>query len=232
MNLHILQHVPFEDPADITYWARMKGFPISTTRMFLGDSFPKLDDFDFLVVMGGPMNIYEEWKYPWLHEEKKLIERAIKKKKALLGICLGAQLIADVLGARVFKNEFKEIGWFPVELTKEAGESHLFKTFSRTFPAFHWHGDTFEMPKNALRISKSEGCANQAFEYEKRVVGLQFHLESTRESVQRLITNCREDMSRGLYVQTPQEIFSSNQPFEEIPFLVTKLLDQLISVLK
>src|SRR5690606_32591469 len=114
---------------------------------------------------------------PWMKEEKKLIEKAILKGKRVIGICLGAQLIADVLGARVFPNKEKEIGWFPIELTEEGQKSPFFAGFNKTETVFHWHGDTFEIPKGAEHIASSKVCENQAFLFDHKVLGLQFHLE-------------------------------------------------------
>ncbi|MDQ7055614.1 MAG: type 1 glutamine amidotransferase [Persephonella sp.] len=167
MRLHYIQHVHFETPANIFRWAEKKNYTISGTKLFLGEKLPPLEQFDFLIVMGGPMGVYDEDKFPWLTQEKKFIEQCIKADKKILGICLGAQLIADVLGARVYKNSHKEIGWFPVYLTEEGKKSQSFKGFPREFTAFHWHGDTFEVPKGAVHTAFSEGCKNQSFEYNK-----------------------------------------------------------------
>ena len=103
MRLHYLQHVPFEGLGNIETWAKNKGFHITRTRFFDNEPLPSTDDFEWLVVMGGPMNIYEETGYPWLVKEKKFIEECLKRDKFVLGICLGGQLIADVLGGRVVK---------------------------------------------------------------------------------------------------------------------------------
>jgi GMP synthase-like glutamine amidotransferase len=165
MRLHSLEHEPFEGLANIEVWAKNRGHSISRTLLFNNEELPDIDDFDWLVIMGGSMNIYEEEKYPWLREEKNFIAEAIAGKKIVLGICLGSQLIADVLGGNVSKNKYKEIGWFPVSLTADAKNSPVFSTLPRKFAAFHWHGDTFKIPPGAVRIAESEGCANQAFEY-------------------------------------------------------------------
>ncbi|MBI5418272.1 type 1 glutamine amidotransferase [Candidatus Poribacteria bacterium] len=208
MNIHFLQHVPFEDGANIEVWAHNKGYKISKTLLFNNEKFPEMNSFDWLIIMGGPMNIYEIEKYTWLANEKKFIEKAIANQKIVLGICLGAQLIADVLGAKVTRNKHKEIGWYPVFLTDEAKQSKNFNKIPSEFIAFHWHGDTFEIPNGAIRIAKSKGCENQGFEFNNKVIGLQFHLESTMPSINKLLTNCSEDISRGLYIQSSLEIFS------------------------
>ena len=119
MNIHYLQHVPFEDLGSIKNWAKIRGHRVTATRFYRAEPLPFLDELDWLIIMGGPMNIYEEDKYPWLGHEKRFIEEVIKTDKVVLGICLGAQLIADVLGVRIYENIHKEIGWFPIQLTSE-----------------------------------------------------------------------------------------------------------------
>lgn len=228
MRLHYLQHVPFEDLANIEVWARNKGHRISKTAFFDGTAkLPQTDDFDWLVVMGGPMNIYEEDLYPWLAGEKRFIARAIEQQKTVLGVCLGAQLIADILGGKVFKNAYKEIGWFPVTLTAEGIESNLTGNLPKRFAAFHWHGDTFHLPPGCKKLAESEGCANQAFEYEGRVVGLQFHLESSEQSVNRLIANCGNELVEGTYIQKPDDMLSKKERFRDVNAALAALLDNM-----
>lgn len=175
--------------------------------------------------MGGPMNIYEEDKYPWLVSEKKFIEKTITSGKFVLGVCLGAQLIADVLGGKVGPNNHKEIGWFP--MNKVSKGSGFFKSLPDKFMAFHWHGDAFDIPPGATRLAESQGCKNQAFEYNRNVLGLQFHLESSKVSIARLIENCRNDMTDGKYVQSENEILSKPDYLAEIKRHMTLLLDEI-----
>lgn len=227
MRLHYLQHVLFEDSANIEVWARDRGYRISRTLLFNDEKLPQIRSFDWLVIMGGPMNIYEEDKYPWLVREKKFIEKAIASKKIVLGVCLGAQIVADILGGTVYKNNYKEIGWFPVSLTEEAKKSSIFNTLPDTFIPFHWHGDTFNLPPGSIRIAQSEGCANQAFEYDGRVIGLQFHLESSAESINRLIENCGDELVAGKYIQRPDEMLSQRKNLQEINRIMTVLLDNI-----
>lgn len=142
-------------------------------------------------------------------------------------VCLGAQLIADVMGARVYRHSHREIGWFPVKLTAEGEASPLFGELPREFTAFHWHGDTFDIPADAVRTAKSEGCVNQAFEYDGRVVGLQFHLELTAGSVQALVANCREEIVEGPYVQSEAGILSLRESSGGLNAVMDRLLDGL-----
>jgi len=227
MRIHALQHVPFEDLANVKGWAKEKGHTISRTLLFREEELPPYTGLDWLVILGGPMNIYEERQYPWLVREKRFIEKAIAGQKIVLGICLGSQLIADLLGGKVYKSQSKEIGWFPVSLTAEAKKSRVFNTFPGRFPAFHWHGDTFALPSGCQRIAESQGCANQVFEYNGRVIGLQFHLESSRESIRRLIQNCGDELHKGPYIQTPEEILSQQKNLQSIKSLMNLLLDKI-----
>ncbi|GBD99061.1 GMP synthase [glutamine-hydrolyzing] [bacterium BMS3Abin07] len=227
MRIHSLQHVPFEDLANIEVWAGAKGHEISKTLLFRYDRLPENGDFDWLIVMGGPMGIYDEDGYPWLIDEKRFIERTINDGKTVLGVCLGAQLIAGVLGAKVKRNTYREIGWFPVSLVKDAGNSGLFHNLPERFTAFHWHGDTFEIPPGARCMASSEGCANQAFEYDGRVVGLQFHLESSEASIKRLIDNCSDEIVEGKYIQKPDEMINATGHLDEINSAMKILLNNM-----
>ncbi|MCX9010528.1 MAG: type 1 glutamine amidotransferase [Candidatus Methanoperedens sp.] len=226
MRLHSLEHEHFEGLANIEVWAKKRGHSISRTLLFNNEELPDINDFDWLVIMGGSMNIYEEEKYPWLKEEKNFITEAIASKKIVLGVCLGSQLAADVLGGRVSKNEYKEIGWFPVTLTGEAKSSPVFSTLPGKFIAFHWHGDTFKIPPGAARIAQSEGCANQAFGY-GRVIGLQFHIEYSIESINSMFQNCADELVDGKYIQKPDEIISQNSNVPETQRLLDILLDNM-----
>ncbi len=232
MRIHYLQHVHFETPANILKWADEKNLQVKGTRLFFNEKLPPIDDFDMLVVMGGPMGIYDEKEFPWLVEEKKFIEKAISKNKKVLGICLGAQLIADVLGAKVYKNKYKEIGWFPVFKTEEAKNSKIFYDFPDSFTAFHWHGDTFEIPEGAVHIFYSEGCNNQAFEYNNgNVVALQFHLETNEESAKALIQNSVEELKeKGRFIQEPDYILSKKENFSQIETLLYRMMDRLTAL--
>lgn len=228
MRIHFIEHENFEGPANIELWAKNKGHSITRTKLFNGDKFPFLREFDWLVIMGGSMNVYEDEKFPWLPPEKEFIKQAIDNNKIVLGICLGAQLIAAVLGGKVSKNEFNEIGWFPVKLTGEAKNSPVFSSFPDEFTVVHWHGDTFSIPPGARRIAESQACANQAFEI-GRVIGLQFHLEYSRESIDLMFKNCASDFVDGRYIQKPDEILSGIGNVNETRRLLGLLLDNMES---
>lgn len=202
MRISSLLHEPFEDTGYIRIRAKERGHPFSEIRLYLGEDLPPADDFDLLVVMGGSMNIYEEVKYPWLSEEKKFIRELIDSGGAVLGICLGAQLVASVLGARVTKNKYMEIGWFEVQKTAEARDVEICSRIPERFTAFQWHGDTFDIPEGAVRLFRNEACENQAFLYGDRILGLQFHPEVERETVEAIVENCFDEIEEGFkYIQ-------------------------------
>lgn len=231
MRIHYLQHISFENPGSILQWAEKNKCRITACRLYENDQLPDVDDFDWLVVMGGPMNIYEDEKYPWLSKEKALIKKAIDANKVVLGICLGSQLIADVIGGKVVGNPFKEIGWFPIQLSEAAKESPLFNAFPDEAMVFHWHGDTFvDLPKEAKIIAGSAGCANQGFLFKDRVIGFQFHLENTEAIIEDLILNCGDEMVEDVYVQGPQMVRSQKSYIETDNRLMEDFLNTLLEL--
>ena len=231
MRLHYIQHVAFEGIANIEVWAEDQGWQISGTRIYAGEKAPGPDELDWLVIMGGPMNVYEENEYPWLAAEKRFIEKVIGKGKIVVGICLGAQLIADVLGGRVVRNRSKEIGWFPVSLRPEGLDSVAFRGFPKQFPALHWHGDTFSLPPGAKMLAQSEACPAQAFSFKgDRVLALQFHLESSVDSIRALIENCSDELVDGQYIQSAEEILGKKENFSSIYDSMRLLLENMKKV--
>lgn len=226
MKIHCIQHVEFETLGTIEEWIEERKHFLSVTHLYENQSFPGVDDFDLLIIMGGPMNIYEYTDYPWLKDEKVFIKEAISAGKAVLGICLGAQLLADVLKARVSKNKYKEIGWFPVFAAKqESSENALLKGIPETLSAFHWHGDTFDLPDGAVSLFESEACKNQGFFYENRVIGLQFHLEMSKQTIGNVIENCRDELIAGPYIQSEEEMLYKNSFLTESKSLMFRMLD-------
>jgi len=223
MRVHWLQHAEHEGLGSIEPWLREHQHRVTGTRLQRGDELPHADDFDWLIAMGGPMNIYEHDRHPWLIREKFLIRDACVKNKKVLGICLGAQLIADVLGGSVIQNRDPEIGWFDVMLNGEAGKSPLFAEFPSTFCAFHWHFDTFVHPKGATPLMGSAACERQAFSWgDGRVLGLQFHLELELDDARRWLETGAPEPRR--YVQTPEEMLREPARFAENRRLMHALL--------
>jgi GMP synthase-like glutamine amidotransferase len=206
VRVHVFQHVPFEGLGSIGAWLDERGARVSRTRFFAGDRLPPVDGVDMLVAMGGPMSVNDEAEFPWLRAEKQVIREAIARQIPVLGVCLGAQLVADALGARVYPNAVKEIGWFPIEGV--AAPTSVF-AFPPECLAFHWHGETFDLPEGAVRLARSEACENQAFQWKRNVIALQFHLETTAESLRALVENCRAELAAAAYVQSEQELLAT-----------------------
>lgn len=229
MHVHWLQHAPFEGLGCIEPWLRERGAAFESTRLWAGDLPPSdSSSFDWLIVMGGPMNVHEHERHPWLAPEKALIRDAIAAGKRVLGICLGAQLIADALGAPVIRNREPEIGWFPVRLTSAGRACSLFADFPERFEAFHWHSDTFTIPSGAVCLAESDACANQALVHGDRVVGVQFHLEMTPDGARALCMHTPVTPSR--YVQSAEEMLRETQRFERANRLMHMLLERLASM--
>ena len=231
MNIHILQHVPFEDTGAIGQWINKNHYKKFYTRLYANDPFPAINSFDLLIILGGPMGTYEEDKHVWLIKEKEFIRQAVKSGKKILGICLGSQLLADVLGAKVYKNNKKEIGWFPVTLTPDGRNNALFDGIEDTVNVFHWHGDTFTLPEKSTHLLESKVCSNQAFLYESHVLGLQFHFEATPESVISMLENDSEDLSvSSESVQNSEKILNNLHYSERANKILFTLLDRFLDL--
>ncbi|MBN2736851.1 MAG: type 1 glutamine amidotransferase [Spirochaetales bacterium] len=207
MKIHVLQHVSFEGPAYIQKWANNNGHYLEIVRLFEGAPLPDINEISALMIMGGPMSVTEEDIYPWLKPEKDLSKAAVSKNLPVLGICLGAQMIAASWGALIKKNPEKEIGWMDVKLSMAGQINPACAGLPESFTAFHWHGETFDLPNNAVRLAESEATHIQAFQL-NRAIGLQFHLETTRESMDLMLENCAADLTPGPYVQSRERILS------------------------
>lgn len=225
MRIHCLQSAENEGPGVIADWAGGRGFSITTSHLYRGDPLPE-GEVDLLVIMGGPMNIYQDRDYPWLKPTRQFIKAHVDAGQSAIGICLGSQFLADALGGRVTQNPYREIGWFPVHFTPEARAQ--LPVLPESIEAIHWHGDTFELPAGAVRLGHSEACANQGFLYENRVLALQFHPEMTRELAAALAEECRDEVQPGRFVQTGETILSKpDESFAATHELLRKLLDSL-----
>lgn len=226
-KIHYLQHVSHEGPGSIKTWAEKHGHALKRTALFEGDDLPDPREPDLLVILGGPMNIYEEEQYPWLKAEKRFIREWLALSKPVLGICLGSQLLADVLGGRVVRNDETEIGWWPVETEEAAADSPLFKDWPNKFTTLHWHGDRVELPAGASPLFRSEGCPVQGFQYGERMAGLQFHPETTPTSLQAMITHNRDEIVEGRFIQAEEELLGEQPALAEGNRLLDRLLDSL-----
>lgn len=224
LRVHSLQHVAFEGLGSIEAYLISRGHILTSTLLFRENKFPAIEEIDWLIVMGGPMGVYDESEYSWLKREKAYIRESIEAGKTVLGICLGAQLIATVMGAKVEKNRYREIGWFPVTCSKEISDTLVGSILPTSFEAFHWHGDIFEIPEGATPLGSSMACDNQGFIYDNRILGFQFHLETTMESARSLIDNCRDELDYSRYVQKEAEMLADENRFARINGIMRDLL--------
>ena len=225
MRIHVIQHVPFEGPGLIATWATDRGHAL-TCGLALTEEFPPVEQLDFVVVMGGPMAADDEVTSPWLHAEKRFIAEAVSTGRIVLGVCLGAQILAEVLGATVRRNPQREIGWYTVERTEAGAGEPLLEAWPDTVVVGQWHGDAFDVPADMRPVLASEACANQAFVFDRRVVGLQFHLEWPAESIETLIATSGADLDDdGMWVMSATEIR------DEAPERIETCRDLLFSLL-
>lgn len=176
----VLQHVPNEGAGTMLDFLKVKKIPVRFVALYKGDALPgDFDNFHSVLIMGGPMNVYEEEKYPFLKEEPIFIKQLIDREIPTLGICLGAQLIAKALGAPVYKAARPEIGWFDVDLSSAAANDPIFSLISSPqFRVLQWHEDTFDLPLGAIHLASSSAAPNQAYRIGKNIYGLQFHIEA------------------------------------------------------
>ncbi|MEE4250271.1 MAG: type 1 glutamine amidotransferase [Alcanivoracaceae bacterium] len=223
-RVQVLQHVAFEDSGAMEPWLRAHGHQIRTTHLYLGELPPDSDSLDWLIIMGGPMGVHDEKDLAWLAAEKRFIRSCIDSGKTVLGVCLGAQLIADVMGAEVRRNSEVEIGWFPV---MAVGTHPLAHIFANSPTVFHWHGDTFAIPADAKHLCRSAACENQAFLLGDKVLGLQFHLETTAQGLSDLCADCNQNPGTGRWIQTPAEMAKDPQRFQSMQPIMAAVLTYL-----
>ena len=291
MRAHYLQHVPFEGLGSIERWLPRAGCNVTGTQFYASAELPPAAEVDLLVVMGGSMSVNDEGQFPWLVAEKRFIREVIELERPVLGVCLGAQLIASAFGAAVYPNPVKEIGWLPIQGVTPAAANPAAATgapaaaergaaergaaergaakrgaakrgaakrgaakrgaakrgaddgggdqgadpqdaavaagvsggdqpavsaepnatfrFPPFLEVFHWHGETFDLPEGAIRLARSNGALNQAFQLGRSVIGLQFHLDTTAASARELIDNCRAELVPSMYVQAEERILAA-----------------------
>lgn len=227
MRIQVLQHVPFENAGSMSNDFYERGYAVASTHWYRGDQAPSLESFDALIVMGGPMGVYDEAEYPWLNQEKALISAAITANKIIIGVCLGAQLIACVLGAKISRNPHREIGWFPLTLQTSPEQSPLGGALPADVEVFHWHGDTFALPEGACWLASSDACNHQAFSVGNRIFGFQFHLETTEASALALLTECTGELDGSTFVQSAGEILARRERFTEINRIMSNVLAKI-----
>ncbi|MBI5231444.1 MAG: type 1 glutamine amidotransferase [Coriobacteriales bacterium] len=216
MRIHVIKHVPFEGPGRIADWASARGHTI-TESLALTCEYPDPADTGLVCVMGGPMDADDHGASPWLTEEKAWLRAFIDGGGRALGVCLGAQILAELIGGRVERNPEREIGWFEIEMTESGRRSGVFAQWPERAVVGHWHGDTFALPPSVSSVASSLATANQAFEYDGRVVGLQFHLEWSASGLRALVDACGGELSGGgRFVQSAEEMLIDADEHSEI----------------
>jgi GMP synthase-like glutamine amidotransferase len=232
MKIHCLQHLKNETLGNIGTWVSLRGHSLTKTLLYEKPVFPEPEDFDLLLIMGGTMSVYQEKEFPWLKPEKEFVKKVIDTGRPVLGSCFGAQMIAEVLGGKVTRSKFKEIGWHRVkslagkdpnneERISSESPSGLFPEFT----AFMWHGDTFETPAGAVRLFESEACPNQGFIYKGNILGLQFHPEADRQWIGNLIEDSGHEIVEGKFIQPKEEILRHEHLLEGSRNIAFSLMD-------
>lgn len=232
MKLHLIMHESFEAPAAIETWAKRKNHTITYTHLYNGDAFPKnVDAIDFLIVMGGPQSpetTKKECSHFDARKEIEFIKKAIDAGKIVLGVCLGAQLIGEALGAKFDHSPHREIGVFTLTLTKDAKDDPIFSKFPKKFLVGHWHGDMPGLTPESKILAISEGCPRQIVRYTPKVYGFQCHFEFTSEAIEGMIKNCGNELGEYKdlpYIQSAEEL--RTQDYESFNKLLFTFLDYM-----
>jgi len=229
MRIQLLEHDP-EDflRTNISFWAAEKGYPVKQTYVCNNEDLPPMDSFDWLMVMGGSQHAWDGQGNPWLQEEKAFVGEALAKGKLFLGICFGAQLLAEALGGRIFPNTYKEIGWHEVSLNRAGQASFLFQNIPASFITFHWHSDHFSLPRGCTRLADSKASENQAFVCNGRpLVGLQFHPEYTREMVTDYAREHSQDWVPDVFVSDKDKVLAQTKEIPDTYWLMATLLNNM-----
>ncbi|AXH99820.1 type 1 glutamine amidotransferase [Sporosarcina sp. PTS2304] len=206
MRICILQHEKLVAPGFIEEWIISRNHEMQVIRVDRGDEYPSLEDFEMLIILGGQAGAYEENKYPWIIQEKNWIQSVIDSGKFIFGICLGAQLLADVYGKNVRKAEYKEIGWWPISFRQTCNSHALLEGLPNEISFFQFHQDTFDLPDEAVLQASNEAFENQAFTIGEGILGIQFHPEIDEKYLQRILDKFGDTFERSCYIQDKEEI--------------------------
>jgi GMP synthase (glutamine-hydrolysing) len=231
VKLHFILHESFESPAAIENWAKTRGHETAHTRLYNGDLFPSVCDFDFLIIMGGPQSpttTIEECPHFDSQGEILFIKKAINENKILLGVCLGAQLIGEALGAKFEHSPNREIGVFPITLTEDGKKDYIIGAFPEVFDVGHWHGDMPGLTAESKILATSAGCPRQIVYYTPKIYGFQCHFEFTPEAIEEMIKNNSqelEDYKNLPYIETTEQLKSHS--YKDMNSLLFEFLDKI-----
>ncbi len=229
MRIQLIEHDPQDfSRTNISFWAAEKGYPVNQTYVCNNEDLPSIDGFDWLMVMGGSPHAWDEQKNPWLGEEKAFIREVLSQDKPFLGVCFGAQLLAEALGGRIFPNTYKEIGWHEVSVNPAGQASFLFQNLPPSFVSFHWHSDHFSLPQDCTRLADSDASENQAFVCNGRpFVGLQFHPEFTRDMIRHFACNLSFEWVPDVFVGDKDKVLAQTEEIPDTYWLMETLLDNM-----
>jgi len=230
MHIHYFQHNHFEELGYIGDWAQSHNHTTSVTRFDLKPELPSIDDFDWLVVMGGAVGVYDSDQYPWILSEIEFIKEAIHSGKIVIGVCLGSQMIASALGARVYKNAEPEIGFWPVFFLKDAQQDSVFRHFPTELNVMHFHFDTFDLPEGAVAMAESTITPVQAFRYGNNVFAFQFHPELTKLNTPIFIRELAAEIVPGHWVQNPHKMLQNINYSSINNAILSKVLDEIMQL--
>lgn len=221
-KITVVKHVPFEGPGFISSWAQSRKISLRTICSW-EENLPGISDNEGIVLMGGPMSVNDDIDF--IKKEISWVKKLLERNHKILGICLGAQIIAKALGSSVFVGKESEIGWFPVFTDKNLEDENLKNIFGEKKVVFHWHGEAFDLPLGAKRLFYNDASDCQGF-YKGNAAGFQFHMETQPETANALIENCPEDLEKkGAFIQTKEEILQESKKFDSINLLMGSFLD-------
>lgn len=211
---YALQHIESEEMGHTEEWLRQNNYDIHRVRLYQGDELPDPKKVDYVIGLGGPMSVNGTAEYPWLTKEIDFLRAVLQRPIPVLGICLGAQLLAKAKYASIVKAQEQEIGWYPIQSYKNTRRAIPGFSFPDTMTVLHWHGETFELPKDSTLLASSEACTNQAFVLKPYQVGLQFHLEADLDSVRTMLEHSQGEMANtGPYTQSSQSLLAKTEEF-------------------
>ncbi|MBN9543307.1 MAG: homoserine O-succinyltransferase [Alphaproteobacteria bacterium] len=228
MNILCITHADFETPGVIEDWASANQFNFKIEKPYKGENLSSIDNFDVLIVMGGPQSPIEIDKFPYLKDEIELIKDAIKHNKRILGFCLGAQLIGEALGAVTGRSPEKEVGVFSITLTDIGFNDPLLKEFGRTLDVIHWHNDMPGLTDTSEILAYSEGCPRQIIKYSQKIYAFQCHLEIILEGIKEMIRAVPGDLKPSKFTQSENILLSND--YKSINNSMIKILNKFIEL--